>query len=485
LEIPEDLVEIFCNVDLNPLEMSFIEQARENFNQSLIIDPLAELDTEAWKNRLLFPIGLDDAGHYFPLDFNPMGPKIPGGQARVGFSLSRVLNHQARVHTEAGDLATAESALLEAIRLEGSCRKPDPDTLASSHVLLSQIHRELGDLIRTEADLHEAFFYAKQPNQEQNRTRVSQIVHLLGQVYHSNGQYDYAERNYMHALKIARNDEGRSSRVAQILSSLGALDENRGNIAESDAHLREALDIIVENHGKESPEYAGALNNLARQTQAAGRYEEAGVLLRDALAILERKEGRSSTELELLHFNLAEVYAAIEQPLQALDEFRKALLGDSISLVQAFMAGSERQRLQRLRNTLFRLGQLLSLVVRSFKSDPGVVRLVADLVLSRKGLVAEAAAVQRNLSRSENESLLRSVFRELAELRARIARDALAGPGPEGARAHRTRLAEETRRAEDLEVRLAREIPQTGFQALLLENASSHVARSIPPGGRW
>ncbi len=173
--------------------------------------------------------------------------------------------------------------------------------------------------------------------------------------------------------------------------------------------------------------------------------------------------------------------AAIGQVSKALAGLKRALATDTRLIAQAFAIGSERQRLLRLGESWFRAGQLLSLIIRDFRNDPEAVRFAADQLLSRKGLVADALALQRDVLLGEDEPELRAEFRELVELRTRIAQAALAGPGSEGPHAHRTRLADETRRAEELEIRLARRTPRAGPDALLWSDVTSRVARSIPP----
>jgi len=118
LEIPPDLLEFFSALELNDLEKSFVEQSRETFRQALEMKPLPELDNERWKQRLVFPVGVDDGGRYFPLQFDPMAPGAVIDPAQLGFRLARVLNHQAQIHYAAGDLDEAEPLLAEAIEIE-------------------------------------------------------------------------------------------------------------------------------------------------------------------------------------------------------------------------------------------------------------------------------------------------------------------------------------------------------------------------------
>jgi hypothetical protein len=137
LEVPEDLVEVFSRFELNEFEKACLEQAREIFREALQMKPLPELDNKRWKDRLVFPIGVNDQGGYFSLRFDHKAPGQAVDPAQLGFRLSRVLNHQAHIHLTAGDFAEAERLLAEAIEFEKAQDKPDHEELATSFLLLS------------------------------------------------------------------------------------------------------------------------------------------------------------------------------------------------------------------------------------------------------------------------------------------------------------------------------------------------------------
>lgn len=70
LEIPPELITIFSEEDLNALEQSFAEQARQTFENSLTAEPVPELNTDEWRQRLVYPIGIDAEGNPFPLNID-------------------------------------------------------------------------------------------------------------------------------------------------------------------------------------------------------------------------------------------------------------------------------------------------------------------------------------------------------------------------------------------------------------------------------
>lgn len=78
LEIPEALLELFANEQLGELERSFVVQSRETFEQCLDADPIPELDSDEWRQRLVYPIGIDDQGVPFPLGVENAEPVSAG-----------------------------------------------------------------------------------------------------------------------------------------------------------------------------------------------------------------------------------------------------------------------------------------------------------------------------------------------------------------------------------------------------------------------
>mgnify|MGYP003393309526 CR=1 FL=1 len=66
LEIPEGLLRFFAQQELAELEQSFALKARQTFEECMNADPVPELNTDEWRQRLVYPIGIDDQGNLFP-----------------------------------------------------------------------------------------------------------------------------------------------------------------------------------------------------------------------------------------------------------------------------------------------------------------------------------------------------------------------------------------------------------------------------------
>lgn len=67
LQIPDDLLPYFRSPELGMIERKFAELARECFTECLGEPAIPELDNDGWRDRLSYPVGLDDDGRPWPL----------------------------------------------------------------------------------------------------------------------------------------------------------------------------------------------------------------------------------------------------------------------------------------------------------------------------------------------------------------------------------------------------------------------------------
>ena len=149
---------------------------------------------------------------------------------------------------------------------------------------------------------------------------------------------------------------------------------------------------------------------------------------------------------------------------------------------QMFSMGSERQRLAFLATLEAKLDAFLSLVAGPLRDDPDAVHAALDLVLRRKAIAAEALAAQQEAVLGGRYPNLVARFAELGALRMRIAQRSLAGPGPDGAAAHKKTLAEWHATRDRLEAELAREVPEMHLERTLRSVDRQAVALALPEG---
>ncbi|MEV0339095.1 CHAT domain-containing tetratricopeptide repeat protein [Nocardia sp. NPDC050713] len=316
-------------------------------------------------------------------------------------------------------------------------------------------------LIRAQ-DLPEAEYVLQSAMDLFNRTGdrygVARAVHMIGQVYHSMGHFDHAERNYQHALKVLRSSAASSEQCAPVLISLGALYEMGGRYEEATAALREVVAAQPTDAGPS--ERVAVLNGLARLDYRLRRDQDCEQRLVEAIALLrtlpDNKDGLSK-----LLANLAELYASTGRAVEALTTFDEALALDDRWLIEVFSRGSQRQWLAAASATRFRVDQMLSLVFAELSGDPTAAAIVASAALRRKGLTTRAARslIDRAARKSDADPSVAALAQEAAELRATIGAWRLAGPALGHEKEHEDRLFAGRRQLDAIEAEIATRAP--------------------------
>jgi hypothetical protein len=77
LEIPATAVNIFVNITSN-MEIDITKKARKNFDTKIDSEPIPELQTQDWKDKTEFPIGMNEKGECFYIANNKQ-PNISTG----------------------------------------------------------------------------------------------------------------------------------------------------------------------------------------------------------------------------------------------------------------------------------------------------------------------------------------------------------------------------------------------------------------------
>src|SRR5207244_1791540 len=138
------------------------------------------------------------------------------------------------------------------------------------------------------------------------------------------------------------------------------------------------------------------------------------------------------------------------------------------------------QRMEYLKTLRGRFDGFLSLVSRVFADSTEAVQAALDLTLRRKGIGAEALAVQRDVILSGRYPALETRLRELSALRMQIAQKTLTGPGPEGVEAHLQRVKEWNLQREQWETELAHQIPEMNLSKQLQNIDHRLIAKKLP-----
>jgi len=120
--------------------------------------------------------------------------------------------------------------------------------------------------------------------------------------------------------------------------------------------------------------------------------------------------------------------------------------------------------------------------VRHLGESAAAVDAAFDLVQWRKTLLDESRAARRDALLAGRYPEHAAALRELADLRMKIGRKSLAGPGPEGGEAHGRMLDEWRARRRHLEAELTPRIPEMSLVSLVQTTDRATVAGRLTEG---
>ena len=144
------------------------------------------------------------------------------------------------------------------------------------------------------------------------------LMSVLGTYLHYKGLYDESERWKCRALAIDEAAFGKDHPdVARGLNNLARLYQDTNRLKEAEPLMKRVVDILENPGGQPLPNYAVALNNLALLYQATNRLKEAEPLYKRALAIDEAAFGRDHPDVATDLNNLAELYRTTSRYKQA------------------------------------------------------------------------------------------------------------------------------------------------------------------------
>ena len=402
------------------------------------------------------------------------------GEEHPQFAAS--LNNLATLYHATGNYAAAEPLYRQALEIRRVALGENHPDFANSLNNLAVLYKSMGNYAAAEPLYRQALEICRAALGENHSDFATSLNNLAG-LYRAMGNYAAAEPLLRQALEIDFAALGKDHPdFATSLNSLAGLYRTMGNYAAAEPLYRQALEIRRVALGEKHPDFAASLNNLAWLYHEMGNYAGAEPLYRQALEIRRVAQGENHPDFANSLNNLAWLYTATGRISEALSFSRQAADIDDRMIGQVFSIGSESQRTAFLTTIEVNFDVFLSLVWHEFPNSAEAVRPVLDLVLRRKAVGAEAMAVQRDAVLGGKYPHLGPQLGRWAALRMQIAQKTLTGAGPEGLAAHQQQLAEWNRQKEELEVELARRIPEMNLAQRLQAADRRAVALGLPEG---
>jgi CHAT domain-containing protein/tetratricopeptide (TPR) repeat protein len=448
---------------------------------------------------------------------------------------ARSLHNLGVLYKAMGDFEQAKTLLSQAVEVFRAAQGDDSLDYAESLHNLAFLYWVLGDHASAEPRLCQAMEIRRAVQCKSSPDYASRnylrSLYLLAWLYMSNRDHARAEQLLRQDLEVRRASLGEASpslagNIATCLGLLAAVYVDAGDSGRVEPLLREAIDLLRSARSQVDPveallpgdltqQYLGALDNLADLYRFTGDNARAEPLCREAVNILRagplpvlmdgsgmvglllnpRSTSRSPA-LVICHRalgddrqdfadsldNLAVLCVALGRPLEALPLLEQALVDQNGRIAQLVSMGSEQQRLVFLNRFSLTQHRFLSLICQHLTAAPDAVVAALNMVLRRKALVAESVSAQRDAILVGRYPTLQERLRELTALRQQIARQTLAGPGPEGPQAHLQWLHQRQQQKERLEADLARQIPEMYLEPQLQAADRRAVALALPAG---
>ena len=150
--------------------------------------------------------------------------------------------------------------------------------------------------------------------------------HLQGVVESCYGRYPEAELFFMDAESFYDKVELKNFRyITALLRDQGNSKKDQGDYDDSFPYHEKALNISEEQLGKNNPDTATSLNNLATLYQDQGKYKEAEFLFRRSLKICEEQLGENNPDTATSLNNLASIYQTQRKYKEAEPLFHRSL----------------------------------------------------------------------------------------------------------------------------------------------------------------
>jgi CHAT domain-containing protein len=209
--------------------------------------------------------------------------------------------------------------------------------------------------------------------------------------------------------------------VATSLNNLAGLYSDMGNYSQAEPLFQRSLAISEKVLGKEHPDVATSLDNLASLYRAQGNYSQAEPLSQRALAIYEQVLGKEHPDVATNLNNLAVLYQAQGDITRTMEFQTRAINIEERNLALIFTTGSEAQKSAYIATLSGTTHYAVSLQTQDAPNNPQATRLALTTILRRKGRVLDALsdslqALRQNL-KPEDQKLLD----ELAATRSQLA----------------------------------------------------------------
>ncbi|MBT2452774.1 CHAT domain-containing protein [Streptomyces sp. ISL-43] len=389
----------------------------------------------------------------------------------AGAQPASVLHNYASLSQDTGDLAR-QRMLLDLAHdapVEPTAEPDDPAVTFQLLIMEAESESALGNVpLAVELVLRAAEVERRMPARSPHRAAVV-TVKLA----------DYGrpvtDEQLAEALAAASADpDCAPSLLRSLWGAVGACRLAQGRAGEAMACLRSAVDGL-------DPREADApvlktFGLLAVAHEALGELDRAEQLYLLVAARLRERTDASPQDVAAPLSNLGRLCLRTGRPAEAAAYLQEQFDIQDTHLLKVFSASSEEQRLSFARMLQADLDRLLPelLVTSDYDPAPELVEVLANAVLRRKAIVAEAVARDRIMLTTGPDERIAAIANELTTIRHELQHMALNNPSPQ-------REAELRDRRRRLEMLLTDRLSQAGTGEAPTLPTWQAVAAALPP----
>jgi len=441
----------------------------------------------------------------------------------VGFDgVAIILNNLASLYWECGLFSEAETCFQEALELSQKFSRSQYIHMAASLNGLANVYQDRGQYSKAEP-LYNQALELMQKNQKKMHPQIMQIIDNMAEMYAEQGRYNEAEllfhkvlnlrksklknehpaialnlnniamlynkqKRYSEAeiycnraLELMRTRNGDHPLVGRIMGNLAVILFASGDDSRVESLCQQALEIAQGQFGDDCLDVANQFNNLAWLYIKQNRCAKAESLFKQAIEVLQRLRGEHQDVASCMT-NLAGLLVINNRYSEALELMLQASKIYDRTINEIFATSSESDRLLYLEKIRGDLDLFLSLVIKYLSDSREAVQAAIDVVLKRKALTATAGAAQNQALLSGRYPHLETEFKQLRFLKKEIISLTFSRVQANKPQVYQKRLAELQSEYNQLQRRLASQVPEVKWEQELQNADSYSVTKSIHSG---
>ncbi|MFO7737347.1 MAG: tetratricopeptide repeat protein, partial [Desulfatiglandaceae bacterium] len=394
--------------------------------------------------------------------------------------VARGLNNLAALYDSLGDYASAEPLYKRSLAIKEKTLGAKHPSIAISLNNLAGLYTNLGDYTRAEA-LYKKSLGIMEKVSGPNHPDVGKILNSLAMLYWSTGDYTRSMQLLKRSLAIKEKSLGSEHpNVAKSLMNLAALYTTLDDYAGAVPLYTRSLAIMEKALGPTHPEVAKVLDNLAGLYFSFGDLARAKPLLEKSLAIKEKTLGSEHPDVALSLHNLGIFYASSDDFENSYSMFKRAQEIDNNLIDQVIGFTSEEQKIKFLSTKEHCLSLYLSLIDQHLAKIPSARKDALNAWLKRKGVILEAQRRFQDALVYSDDPQAMETFQDLSRIRARLSKLAFAGPGREGMRGWKNRMADLEEQKARLQSRLSELSKAFALKQKIAKADCEKVAAALP-----